>query len=471
MPDTNRVRRIFIRGSVRSGLIVCLLAVNFSGAGAQKIESLAEKSYRDGVLRKVADLVESKYVLADKAKGFADAFRARCAAGAYASIVEPKAFAEKVNRDLMAITGDKHTNFRVLTPSAAGEAPQSRLHHSIRYYRLRQKENTGFFKVDWLEPGIGYLELRRFYSFDQAKDMILAAMKLLSASRALIIDVRENGGGSGDYLSSFFLPYPTALTGSYSRQADELTENQTRSDIGLKPLTEIPVVILIGPRTFSAAEAFAYDMQSKKRAVLVGEPSGGGGHSVDVFRIDDQFEFYISTERGVSPVTGGNWEGTGVIPDVRASAGEIMNKALELARKAAEEYGRTLEAAETKAVAAMQADLDRAEAFFKENRAAEGGAALDSLFRTAAEAGLLSEFFMVVLAYEYRSDPKDPMLLSISRKMVELYPGSVDALAWLANMYNEKGEKEPALRCYRKMLELIPGHPDAVRMINKLEGK
>jgi len=359
----------------------------------------------------------------------------------------------------------------VLTPSAAGEAPQSRLHHSVRYYRLRQRENTGFFKVDWPEPGIGYLELRRFYSFDQAKDMILAAMKLLSAARALIIDVRENGGGSGDYLSSFFLPYPTALTGSYSRQADELTESQIRSDIGMTPLTGIPVFILIGPRTFSAAEAFAYDMQSRKRAVLVGEPSGGGGHSVDVFRVDDQFEFYISTERGVSPVTGGNWEGTGVIPDVRASAGEIMNKALELARKAAEEYGRTQDEGVAKAVAAMQADLDRAEAAFKEKRSAEADAALDTLFKRAARFGLLSEFFMDVLAYEYLSDSKDPMLLAVCRKRVDLYPGSVDAFERLAYVYLDRGEKEPALRTFRKMLELAPGHPGAVRMIKKLEGK
>jgi tetratricopeptide (TPR) repeat protein len=445
--------------------------VIFSEAGAQKIESLAEKSYRDGVLRKVADLVESKYVLADKAKGFADAFRAKSAAGAYDSLTEPKVFAEKVNRDLIAITGDKHTNFRVLTPSAAGEAPQSRLHHSVRYYRLRYKENAGFSRVDWLEPGIGYLELRRFYSFDQAKDMILAAMKLLSAARALIIDVRENGGGSGDYLSSFFLPYPTALSGSYSREANALTEFRTRSDIGMKPRTDIPVFLLIGPRTFSAAEAFAYDMQSRKRAVLVGEPSGGGGHSVDVFRIDDRFEFYISTERGVSPVTGGNWEGTGVIPDVRASGGEIMNKALELARKAAEEFGRTLEAAETKAVAEMQADLDRAEARYRENRAAEAEAALDSLFRTAAQSGMLSEFFMDVLAYEYRSGGKDPMLPAICRKRVELYPGSIDALERSAYVYYERGEKEPALRHFRKILELSPGYPSAVRMIREIEGK
>ena len=57
-----------------------------------------------------------------------------------------------------------------------------------------------------------------------------------------------------------------------------------------------------------------------KRATLVGEPTKGGAHSVDVFGIDDRFEFYISTERAVSPVTGGNWEGTGVIPDIRVPA-------------------------------------------------------------------------------------------------------------------------------------------------------
>jgi len=349
------------RYSLFNGLVVLAILLGFlSPVFAQPPQSLTDKAYREGVLRKIADIVESKYVLADKAKGFADAFRARCAARAYDTLSEAKGFAEKVNADLIAITGDKHLNFRVMVPSDVGEKASGSLHHPVRYFRLRLKENVGFHRLEWLEPGIGYLDLRRFYSFDQAKPMALAAMTFLADARALIIDVRENGGGSGDYLSSYFLPYPTQLSGSYARQTGTLTESWTRRDIGMEPRLDVPLLILTGPNTFSASESFAYDMQALKRARLVGEPTGGGAHSTDVFGIDSQFEFYISTERSVSPVTGGNWEGTGVMPDIPVPVASAMDAALVEARKAAEAFGKTKEEGLKAAVDEMQILADDA---------------------------------------------------------------------------------------------------------------
>ncbi|MCX6574450.1 MAG: S41 family peptidase, partial [Candidatus Aminicenantes bacterium] len=273
-------------------LVLCLavLAVWSLGrplqADTQKAAGVADKTYRDGVLRKVAEIVETKYVLEDKSKGFADAFRAKCAAGAYDALTDAKIFAETVTADLIAISHDKHLNFRVMIPSDVGEKASGSLHHPVRYFRLRLKENVGFQKLEWIEPGIGYIDLRRFYSFDQAKDMAVAAMTFLSNARAIIIDVRENGGGSGDYLSSYFLPYPTQLSGSFARQTGALTESWTRRDIGVEPRLDVPIFVLTGPNTFSASEAYAYDMQALKRARLVGEPTKGGAHSTDVYGID-----------------------------------------------------------------------------------------------------------------------------------------------------------------------------------------
>jgi hypothetical protein len=286
------------RKAVLSGVLFCALFARHSFVFAQRSGSIADRAYKNEILQKIAGLVESKYVLADKAKGYADEFRVKCASGAYDALTEAKEFAEKVTADLIAITHDKHLNFRVMVSSDVGEKASGSLHHPVRYLRMRAKENVGFYKLEWIDQRIGYVDLRRFYSFDQAKDMAVAAMKFLANAQAIIIDVRENGGGSGDYLSSYFLPYPTQLSGSYSRQRGSLTESWTRRDIGMEPRLDVPIFILTGPNTFSASESFAYDMQSRKRATLVGEPTKGGAHSVDVFGIDDKFEFYISTERG-----------------------------------------------------------------------------------------------------------------------------------------------------------------------------
>ena len=313
----------------RSGLaLIVLLALGSAlpaGPGSQS-GNLTDRDYRNGVLRKVADIVEGKYVLADRAKGFADAFRAKCASGSYDASVQAGEFAERVNADLVAITGDKHLNFRVIVPSSAGEKPSSSLHHPVRYYLLRKKENAGFTKLEWIEAGIGYLELRRFNSFGEARALAIAAMTFLSNARAIIIDVRENGGGSGDYLSSYFLPYPTQLSGSYSRLDGRLSEIWTIRDIGMEPRTDVPLFILTGPNTFSAAEAFAYDLKTRKRATIVGEPTKGGAHSVDLFGIDDRFEFVYLDRAGGQPGHGRQLGGNrGHSGHRRSGVGRIRN--------------------------------------------------------------------------------------------------------------------------------------------------
>jgi hypothetical protein len=436
---------------------------------AQISPDLRDPAYKNGVLEKIAVLVESKYVLADKAKGFADEFKAKCAAGAYNALTEPKELAEKVTADLIAITRDKHLNFRVMVSSDVGEKASGSLHHPVRYFRMRAKENAGFYKLEWIEQRIGYVDLRRFYSFDQAKEMAVAAMKFLANAQAIIIDVRENGGGSGDYLSSYFLPYPTQLSGSFSRQTGTLTESWTRRDIGMEPRLDVPVFVLTGPNTFSASEAFAYDMQSRKRATLVGEPTKGGAHSVDVFGIDDQFEFYISTERAVSPVTGGNWEGTGVIPDIRVPAAAAVDAAVVEAKKAAEAYGRAKDEGLTKAVEEMQTLADSAAKLYREGKDQAADAALDSLFKIARRAGMISEFFNYVFAYNFQSPLDERMQLAILMKNIEFFPQSFTAYELLATVCESKGNKELALRYFLKVLELDPGNRNAVRKIQELQ--
>ncbi|MBN1224803.1 MAG: hypothetical protein JXB23_16265 [Candidatus Aminicenantes bacterium] len=437
-------------------------------ASAQQPKSLSDRAYKEGVLQKIASLLESKYVLSDKAKGFADEFKAKCASGAYDSYASAKEFAERITADLIAITHDKHLNFRVMVSSDIGEKAAGSLHHPVRYFRLRKKENAGFYRLDWIEPRIGYIDLRRFYSFDQAKDMAVAAMKFLADARAIIVDIRENGGGSGDYLSSYFLPYPTRLSGSYSRQDNSLTEIWTRRDIGMEPRLDVPLFILTGPNTFSAAEYFAYDMQSRKRATIVGEPTKGGAHSVDLFGIDDQFEFYISTERAVSPVTGGNWEGTGVIPDIRVPAASALDAALVEAKKAAEAYGRTEDTRLKKAVDEMQALADESAELFREGKNQAAAAALDSLLKIARNAGLVSQFFLEVFAYNFQSPQDEQMQLVILEKNVAFFPESFTACDRLASAYHSRGKSDLALKYFRKVLELDPANRNAIRMIEEL---
>ncbi len=92
--------------------------------------------------------------------------------------------------------------------------------------------------------------------------------------------------------------------------------------------------MLTSSKTLSAAEEFCYNLQSLKRATVVGERTGGGAHMGKFFRLDDHFEAYISVARSVNPVTGSNWEGSGVSPDIEVPADQALNVAYAEALRA-----------------------------------------------------------------------------------------------------------------------------------------
>lgn len=94
-----------------------------------------------------------------------------------------------------------------------------------------------------------------------------------------------------------------------------------------------PVYVLTANRTFSAAEEFSYNLKNLKRAVIVGETTGGGAHPGSGARLSDHFQAFIPTGRAINPITKTNWEGTGVEPDVKVSQEKALKTAYLLALK------------------------------------------------------------------------------------------------------------------------------------------
>jgi tetratricopeptide (TPR) repeat protein len=423
------------------------------------------------VVQKIESLLETKYVLPELAKKYAEIFKKKYESGYYKSYTNSKEFAEQITTDLISITKDKHIKFRVIESSDIGENPENSLHHPVRYHLLGINENKGFSKFEWIEGNIGYLDIRRLYYFSDITDVVNTCMKILSNACAVIIDLRENGGGSGDYLSSYFLEYPTQLNGWYSREDDFLTEFWTSKIPGVEPLTEVPLFLLTSKRTFSAAESFAYDMKVRKRAIIVGDSTKGGAHSVDLYKIDHQFEIYIPTARAINPITGGNWEGTGVIPDIIIPSESALDTAIVLARKAAAEVARSRDAILKLAVEEMQIQMDQAETFFRKNKKDEAEVALDSVFQIAEEHGLVNEFFMDVLAYNFFSQIDEQILYAILTRKIEFFPKSPTAYESLAYAYFKNNKKELAIANFEKVLKLDPDNRNAMNMIERIRNE
>jgi C-terminal processing protease CtpA/Prc len=158
-----------------------------------------------------------------------------------------------------------------------------------------------------------------------------------SDARALIIDLRRNGGGSPGTValvsSYLFDDEPVHLNSLYWRPSDTTQDFWTDPGVeGRKFGGAKPVYVLTSSRTFSAAEEFTYNLQTRERAVIVGETTGGGAHPGGVVQLPHGLNVFVPSGRAINPITKTNWEGTGIVPDVPVPAADALEAALAAAR-------------------------------------------------------------------------------------------------------------------------------------------
>ena len=89
----------------------------------------------------------------------------------------------------------------------------------------------------------------------------------------------------------------------------------------------------------------------------------------------------------------------------------------------------------------------------------------------AEKAGLVNEFFIYVLAYNYIADMGAPILYAILEKNITLFPQSAKAYLTLAEAYSAAGKKELAIPCYEKALALDPGDRNVMKRLQELREK
>ena len=145
-------------------------------------------------------------------------------------------------------------------------------------------------------------------------------MELVAGTYALIIDLRRNGGGAPDgvvfWCSYLFDEQPTHLNDIFRADTGETRQFWTLASVPGRRYLDRPVLLLTSARTFSGGEDFAYTLQALGRAQVIGETTGGGAHPTRPFPISAAVHIAIPFARSINPVTGTNWQGTGVVPDV-----------------------------------------------------------------------------------------------------------------------------------------------------------
>jgi len=289
---------------------------------------------RERVVRRLAALLDSFYVSPEVGKRMSDSLHARLKRGVYDRYTNGATFAIHLRADLDDIAHDKHLQI-LYSLLPRGPEPQP---DTVTAHQREREADCPVWATGRLEGNVGYLRFDGFVDPGECGSTIVTAITALAETKALIIDLRENAGGgkagSTPLLESYLFDRRTHLSDVRFRYTGDTRERWTLDSVaGARFGGEKPVYVLTSAHTLSAGEELAYDLQALKRATIVGETTSGQAHATFEARIENHFGVLLPTGKTLNPVTGTDWEGVGVVPDVKVAASEALTTAQRLLRE------------------------------------------------------------------------------------------------------------------------------------------
>jgi hypothetical protein len=300
--------------------------------GVTPVNVTLDAAMRAKVIAGIDEDLAKYYIDPAVAKQMQDAIDAHEKAGDYNSITDGDAFAERLTKDMRAVSHDLHLGvsfspFKAPPPHEPSPEDRARMRQQL------QHDNCAFSKVEILPGNIGYVKFDGFMPVDICAPTAIAAMNFIAHTDAVIFDLRQNGGGDPamvSFVASYLFDHATHVNDLYNR-GDDVTHQYWTAYVPGDRIVEQPVYVLTSKRTFSGAEEFTYDLKTQKRATIVGETTGGGAHPVSGHTVADYFMIGVPWGRPINPVTKKDWEGTGVEPDVKVTADDALATAEKLA--------------------------------------------------------------------------------------------------------------------------------------------
>jgi hypothetical protein len=289
------------------------------------------------IIDSIGNKLRTNYIFPEIAEKMLSKLENNLSKGFYKSIDDPMEFANKLTQDLQSVSNDIHLRVIYAPEMIAEEQKVVTAADSLKFINKQidrmKRENFGFKEVKILDGNIGYLNLKGFFKAQYAGETAVAAMNFLSNTDALIIDLRQNGGGTPgiiQLITSYLYGAENMvhLNTIYWKPTDTYTHTYTLPHVSGKRNPFADIYILTSSRTFSAAEEFSYNLKQLKRATLIGETTGGGAHAGGMEFLTDRFAMWIPAGNAINPISNTNWEGTGVVPHIKVKA----EQALEIAQ-------------------------------------------------------------------------------------------------------------------------------------------
>ena len=176
---------------------------------------------------------------------------------------------------------------------------------------------------DVVLPGnIGYIRLDSFIS-SKANDEMRQALKRMSSTNGLILDLRNNPGGllsNAIEIANMFLEKGIIVS---TIDADGYKTSQLCSRT---PLSRLPMVVLINGGSASASEILSGALRDNGRAKLVGQKSFGKGLVQAINKLDDGSGINVTIARYLTP-NDTDIHKTGIVPDFEVTLKEDDFKA------------------------------------------------------------------------------------------------------------------------------------------------
>jgi hypothetical protein len=311
-----------------SRLLVPLLTLAILAPAPLFAETLDRQAQRE-VVAHLKTALQQNYVFPDRIPAIAAELDKRV----QTAPIDGEQFATSLAQGLVKASNDLHFSV-AFDPEEVAANRRAKATGETTTQAQRDSEraaNFGYRDARRLDGGLAYVRFDFFADPQYAQDIAAGAMRFAEGAKGLIFDLRYNNGGvleTAQFLMSYLYP-----AGKEQKFFDyDYKENGVRVERSQWSLAAvpgqrsgtIPVVVLTGSTSFSAAEWMAFSLQRLGRATVIGERTAGGAHPVTRVPIDDRFMLQTPFGQIRDPVGGKDFEGVGVTPDLAVPASDAL---------------------------------------------------------------------------------------------------------------------------------------------------